>query len=123
MAAKVTINLDQTAADYLAGYGAGALIFLQSSSSEGGSYSAVSSTAIVSGTEQYEVWDSAGASTTWYRFRIGDSGGSSFTDFSDASRADPEAVRDAFTLGHDAPADAPLLLDRYDGTRWRHAAS
>jgi pyrimidine-nucleoside phosphorylase len=42
---------------------------------------------------------------------------------SDASRADAQAVRDAFTLGHDAPAEAPLILDRYDGTRWLHAAS
>ncbi len=37
----------------------------------------------------------------------------------DASRAEPDAVRAAFTIGDAAPAARPLILDRYDGTAWR----
>ena len=37
---------------------------------------------------------------------------------SDPSRADTEAVRAAFTLGAAPPTPRPLLLDRFDGTRW-----
>jgi len=40
---------------------------------------------------------------------------------SDASRADPEAVLAAFTLGAEAPPARPLLLDRFDGAGWTGA--
>ncbi len=38
---------------------------------------------------------------------------------SDPSRADPDAVRDAFTLGDAASAARPLVLDRLDANGWR----
>ena len=37
---------------------------------------------------------------------------------SDPGRADPDAVRAAFTLADAAPAPRPLLLDRFDGAHW-----
>ena len=42
---------------------------------------------------------------------------------SDASRADPDAVRAAFAIGDTAPAPRPLVLDRLDAAGWRRAAS
>lgn len=82
---QVVINLTRSADDLLSEFSAGALIYLYSASSEGGSYSVVGSgTAVVSGTQRYEVYDSAGTpGTTWYKFRVGNSGGSLFTDYSD----------------------------------------
>ena len=37
---------------------------------------------------------------------------------SDPARADPEAVRAAFTVGDAAPPARTLVLDRFDGQRW-----
>ncbi|WP_420456462.1 thymidine phosphorylase [Rubrivirga sp.] len=37
---------------------------------------------------------------------------------SDPDRADPDAVRAAFTIGHAAPSRRPLVIDRFDGERW-----
>ena len=37
---------------------------------------------------------------------------------SDARRADPDAVRQAFTISDAAPAARPLVIDRFDGERW-----
>ncbi len=45
-----------------------------------------------------------------------------FVYASDASRAAPEAVRQAITLGSEPPAPRPLLLDRFDGEGWAGSA-
>ena len=37
---------------------------------------------------------------------------------SDPDRADPDAVRAAFTVSDAAPAPRPLVMDRFDGERW-----
>lgn len=87
MSVKVTVNLTDTAADLITGYGSGAKLYLDSATSEGGSYSNVTSTALVSGTEQYEFWDSAGTSATWYKSRVGDSGATSYSSYSDPFQA------------------------------------
>jgi pyrimidine-nucleoside phosphorylase len=42
---------------------------------------------------------------------------------SDPGRADPEAVRAAFTLGDAPPAPRSLLLDRFDGEGWSGEAA
>lgn len=57
-------------------YGAGAVIEIQSATTEAGAYSALSGTgstptiALVSGTRLYTGYDPAGTSTTWYRARF-----------------------------------------------------
>lgn len=82
---QVVITITRSADDLLTEFSSGAKLYLYSASSSGGSYSAVGTgTAIVSGQQRYEVYDSAGTpGTTWYKFRAGNSGGTLFTDYSD----------------------------------------
>ena len=84
MAQRLVINLPMSADDLLTGYGAGALVYTYSASSEAGSYSQIDTEAIVSGTEQYEIWDSSGTSSTWYKSRFGNAAASLFSDYSAA---------------------------------------
>jgi hypothetical protein len=42
----------------------------------------VSTTALVSGTDRYEIYDASGTSTSWYRFRIQTALGVALTDYS-----------------------------------------
>jgi len=58
--------------DILSGYGAGALIRIERSATEGGVYAEIDTEAVVAGTFVYEVWDATGASTSWYRTRYSD---------------------------------------------------
>ncbi|HUW16205.1 MAG TPA: hypothetical protein VMW94_03930 [Actinomycetes bacterium] len=87
MSIHLTVTLSETAADLLTGYGAGAKLYLDSSATETGVYANVTSSVIVSGTEVYEFWDSAGTSSTWYKSRVGASDGSSYGAYSDAFQA------------------------------------
>lgn len=69
-------------------YGTGALIQVQSATSFGGSYADLTGTgstptiAIVTATYAYTGYDPAGASTTWYRTRYKNSGGTILSDWS-----------------------------------------
>ena len=87
MSIHITVALSETAADLLVGYSAGAKLYLDSASSEGGAYSNVNSEALVAGTEHIEFWDSSGTSATWYKSRAGNSGGSSYGAYSDPFQA------------------------------------
>ena len=42
----------------------------------------VVTTVLTSGTERYEVWDASGTTSSWYRFRIENSGGTELSDWS-----------------------------------------
>lgn len=86
MAILVHVVLSIDSADLLVGYSAGAKVYLYSAATEAGTYSSVTSTAIVSGTEDYEFWDANGESTTWYKARAGNSAGTAFSDYSAAFR-------------------------------------
>lgn len=71
MAIKITVNLAEPADDLLEGYGAGAKIHIQRDTVA--AFTApvdLPLVSIVSGTEQYEVWDTAGTTTSWYRWRV-----------------------------------------------------
>lgn len=86
MAIQVTVTLSIESEDLLltAAYGAGAKVHLYSAATEAGVYTQVGTgTAIVSGTESYEIWDADGSSTTWYKSRVGNSGGTEFSEYSD----------------------------------------
>jgi len=87
MSVHLTISLTETAADLITGYSSGAKLYLESATTEGGSYSAVTNTALVSGTEIYEFWDVNGASSTWYKSRAGNSGGTVYGAYSAAFQA------------------------------------
>lgn len=71
-------------------YGAGAIIRLQSGAAEAGPFANEATAAIVSGTETYTIFDSDGTSTTWYRSRYENAGGTSVSDWSDPFPAVPE---------------------------------
>jgi hypothetical protein len=84
---RIVVNLTEDSADTLDQYGAGAKLYLLSASSEAGSYADVTSTAIVSGTEVYELTDAAGTSATWYKTQTGTSAGSPRSRLSAAFQA------------------------------------
>lgn len=88
MAIKIVVNLTEPAADLITGYGAGAKLVLErDTTSSFLAPSTVSQPPLVSGTEQYEIWDANGSAASWYRSRITNSGGTSFSDWSDAFQA------------------------------------
>lgn len=62
-------------------YDAGAIIRLQSCATETGVYVNESTAALVSGTLAYTLYDSDGTSTTWYRTRYENSGGTITSDW------------------------------------------
>lgn len=64
-------------------YGAGALLRWERAAIEAGPYAEGGTVALVSGTSLYDVWDSAGVETTWYRTRISNAGGTTFSAYSD----------------------------------------
>ena len=114
---RIVVNLTEDSADVLSEYGVGAKLYLLSASSEAGSYSDVTSTAIVSGTEQYELTDSAGTSSTWYKTQVGNSAGSTRGSLSSAFRATSlvayatlDDLRETLALGTNTAYDN-LLYD------------
>lgn len=64
-------------------FGAGALIRVEYSTDSGANYSALTTAALVSGTTIYTVYHQAGTTTTVYRSRYSDSGGTLFSEYSD----------------------------------------
>jgi hypothetical protein len=84
-----TITVEDAAAQ-LVTYDAGALIRVQSSATEGGSYvnltgsGSTPTIALISGLSEYVVYDPAGDSTTWYKYRFEASDGDPAGSYSDA---------------------------------------
>ena len=66
-------------------YGAGALLRWESAATLGGIYTEGGTVPLVSGTSLYDVWDPAGTATTFYRTRVSDAAGSTFSAYSAAS--------------------------------------
>lgn len=66
-----------------AAYGAGALLRWESGGAFAGPYVEGGTVALVADVSLYNIWDAAGvASTTWYRTRISDAGGTTFSAYS-----------------------------------------
>jgi hypothetical protein len=63
-------------------YGAGALLRWESSATVDGVYVEGGTIALVADVSLYDVWDPAGAVGTWYRTRISDAGGTTFSAYS-----------------------------------------
>src|SRR5579862_4674214 len=59
-------------------FGAGALIRVESGPAVGGPFTEIQTVAIVSATTAYLVYDQAGTTTTWYRYRVSNAGASIF---------------------------------------------
>ena len=62
-------------------YGAGALLRWERAATGTGAYTEGGTKALVSGTILYDVWDAAGIETTWYRTRISNAGGTTFSAY------------------------------------------
>jgi len=80
----VRIVVDDAASLLNAGmYDAGAVVQVQSCSSEAGTYADLTTAALVSGTTVYTVYDATpvGGSSTWYRIRYENSGGTVTSDW------------------------------------------
>lgn len=80
------LEIEVTNADELLAteaYGAGALLRWERAALEAGPYVEGGTEALVAGTTLYDVWDSAGVETTWYRTRISNAGGTTFSAYSD----------------------------------------
>ena len=72
-------------------YGAGAIVRLQSSATEGGAYSNEATAAIVAGTNSYTLYDTDGTSSTWYRTRYENVGATLTSDWSTSFQVGDEA--------------------------------
>ena len=79
----LTITVENTA-ELLAtpAYGAGALLRWESSATKTGAYVEGGTVALVTGISAYVVWHAAGVVGTWYRTRISNAAGSSFSAYS-----------------------------------------
>ena len=91
MAVKVVLGLDAPD-DALTGYGAGAILRVQSSATETGTFANLTTVAVVAATYQYETWDAAGDKTTWYRWRIENAAATETGDWSAAFQGWDPAV-------------------------------
>lgn len=104
-------------------YDAGALVRLQWSATEAGAYADLSGTGstptilLVAATRDYEGWDPAGATTTWYRTRYENAGGTRLSEWSASFQvgSPPALCSDGavkarlFPAGADDTVDDPLI--------------
>jgi hypothetical protein len=63
-------------------YDSGALLRWESSATVDGAYVEGGTIALVADVSLYDIWDAAGAVGTWYRTRISDAGGTTFSAYS-----------------------------------------
>jgi hypothetical protein len=83
LAEQIVVNVDDPA-DLLTGYGAGAKVRLErAADSVFTTPTEVSTQTLVAGTTQYEFWDPAGTPASYYRYRISDSGGTTFSAYTE----------------------------------------
>lgn len=103
--------------DLLRDYGAGALIRLERAATEAGVYSEVDTETLVTQTYSYEIWDGAGTSASWYRYRISDSGNTIQSAYSEPeSPESPQAYAslDDVLLTRSQPISDTRVLARYE---------
>jgi hypothetical protein len=81
VAIKVIVNV-ASAADWIVAEATARFRLDRDSSVAFSAPSEVTTTALVAGTDRYEVWDAGGASTSWYRFRIENDADSGISDWS-----------------------------------------
>lgn len=82
-AGRIVVNTAIAAADLITEFSAGAKVYLErDTTSAFASPTVVTSTALASGTEQYEFTDTSGTSSSWYRVRVGNTGGTLYTAYS-----------------------------------------
>lgn len=96
-------------------YGAGALLRWESGALQAGPFVEGGTVALVSGTSLYDVWDAAGVVGTWYRTRISNSGGTTFSAYSapfQGGISTTAATLDDFLAGFEGPAPVAARYGR-----------
>jgi len=88
-----TITIPDSPAALLVTYGAGALIRVQSSPTEGGLYGDIPNPTqpIVAGVTTYPVYDSDGLPSDWYKFRYESEDGNTVGTYSEATQPQPQS--------------------------------
>lgn len=88
MPIKLILNIDNVAdAMGTAGaYGTSAKAIIERGTAVDSGFAAAGTVTLVSGTDQYEWWDSSGTTSSWYKFRLFD-GSSAYSGYSDVFRA------------------------------------
>lgn len=83
---RVDVYLEDPAAILAVGaFGAGALIRIESASAVGGPFTEIGTIAVTTTQVQpFTYWDSAGAASSWYRWRVSNSGNTVFSPYSAA---------------------------------------
>jgi hypothetical protein len=102
-------------------FGAGALIRIERSATQSGTYAEITTLAVVAATAMYTYWDAGGDETSWYRYRISNSGNTADSPYSDpfqgvnpAAFAPPRSYADLdYLLAlFDTPITQPAKLAR-----------
>lgn len=94
--------------DVLRDYGPAALIHLERSATEAGAYSEVEETTVLDGVFAYEIYDSTGFDTDWYKYRFSDAGETTFSGYTDPkspSTPDAYATLDDLLITMGQPID------------------
>ena len=118
-------------------YDAGAVVRLEWCATQAGTYASVGTAALVTGDEAYTIYHPEGSSSTWYRTRYENAGGSVTSDYSPAFQADihglylsvdqyrafdpvPSLSDEALLVLLDAAAQAIIAAHGYHGatTEW-----
>jgi hypothetical protein len=110
MAIKVPITLSAPD-DALRDFAAGALLRVERAASEDGSYAELGTVAIVAATVAYEYFDSTGAATSWYRWRVSNAAGSLTSGYSDPYQG-VDAGQHDLPSGSYATVDALMISRR-----------
>jgi hypothetical protein len=97
-------------------YGAGALLRWESAPLQAGTFVEGGTLALEDGKNFYDIWDSAGVVGTWYRTRISDASGSTFSVYSSPRQGGTDvltaaAVEELMATGLD-PAALQGVIDR-----------
>ena len=123
---SLTITVEQPDVILNAGqYGAGALVILEWSATEAGTYAAVTGTGstptipVVTGVRAYSGFDPAGTGSTWYRTRFENAATTRLSEWSDPFQSAPEGSGLVCSLwdvqqelGVSAGTDDELLLEK-----------
>ena len=89
MPIKLILNIDNVA-DLMStsAYGTAAKAVVYRGTAEGDSaYAAAGTVSLVSGTNQYEWWDAVATSSSWFKYRVTDGGGTALSAFSEEFQA------------------------------------
>jgi hypothetical protein len=119
---RIQVFVDEADALLNAGmYDAGAIVRVHSSVTETGAYANVGTAALVTGTRVYTVYDNTGTSSTWYKSRFENAGGSIVSDWSAAFQVGGEEAGYLCSLA-DVKQRLGIVASDVTDDEWLHEA-